>query len=96
MKFSVKFIYLESVTYIMKAYFKTSVLVPLEMYKKMILLIAEGEYENIKDLVVTAVSKLLENYDEQYFNELSEKYKDLIDRIDHAKGIVVRKRVRKW
>jgi len=80
----------------MKAYFKTSVLVPLEMYKKMILLIAEGEYENIKDLVVTAVSKLLENYDEQYFNELSEKYKDLIDRIDHAKGIVVRKRVRKW
>jgi hypothetical protein len=80
----------------MKAYFKSTVLIPLDLYKKMVLLVADGKFESIKDLVTVAVSKLLEGYSEQYFNELSEKYKDLTDKIDHAKGVVVRKRVRKW
>lgn len=80
----------------MRRVFRTTVEIPLEDYIKMVLLIAEGEYKNLKEIINEGIEKVLDEYTEGYFKELEQKHADLVAEIRNAKSVVERGAMRRW
>jgi len=80
----------------MRTMFRTLVEIPIDMYKKVVLLVASGEFANTREVIIKSVEETLNKYDDKFFNDLAEKYKPILERIDQAKSIVVRKGLRRW
>jgi len=62
----------------------------------MVLLVAKEEYPNLRQIVLEGVRKVFEKYGEDYFKELREENKEIVENILKKAKIVERKRVRKW
>jgi len=75
--------------------FRTSVEIPLETYKKIQLLVAEGEFSNLREAINKGLELVLKNYDENRFKGLEEKYGHLINKIENSKSKIVRIRSRR-
>jgi len=75
---------------------KLHVEIPVEDYINMVLLVAKEEYPNLRQIVLEGVRKVFEKYGEDYFKELREENKEIVENILKKAKIVERKRVRKW
>jgi len=75
---------------------KTAIEIPVEEYIKTVLLVVEGEYPNLKQVIRTGLKKLFEEYGEEYFEEAKERNKDVVENIMKNAKVIKRKRVRKW
>jgi len=80
----------------MRKVFRTTVEIPFENYVKMVLLIAEEEYKNLKEIINEGIERVLNKYGEDYFKELEQKHADLVDRVRNAKSVVERGAMRRW
>lgn len=80
----------------MEKRFRTSVEIPLKLYTDIVLLIAEGEFKNLKEAICVGLRMILSRYDEEYLNQLREKHKDLVKKIQEAKSVVERANLRRW
>jgi len=80
----------------MREVFRTTVEIPLEDYIKIVLLIADGEYKNLKDVINKGIELVLSQYSPKKFKKLEIKYKDVVEEIKKSKSVVKRKGVRKW
>jgi len=75
---------------------KLHVEIPVEDYINMVLLVAKEEYPNLRQIVLEGVRKVFEKYGEDYFKELREENREIVENILKKAKIVERKRVRKW
>jgi len=75
---------------------KLSVEVTPEEYTKMILLIIADEYPNMKSIVREGLKRIFKDYGEEYFEELREKHKDVIENILSKVKIIERRKLRRW
>ena len=75
---------------------KLHVEIPVDDYINMVLLVAKEEYPNLRQIVLEGVRKVFEKYGEDYFKELREENKEIVENILKKAKIVERKRVRKW
>ena len=75
---------------------KLHVEIPVDDYINMVLLVAKEEYPNLRQIVLEGVRKVFEKYGEDYFKELREENREIVENILKKAKIVERKRVRKW
>jgi len=75
---------------------KTAIEIPIDEYVKIVLLVVEGKYPNLKQVIRAGLQKLFEEYGEEYFREAMERNKDVVENIMKNAKIIKRKRVRKW
>mgnify|MGYP000064710587 CR=1 FL=1 len=75
---------------------KVHVEIPVDDYINMVLLVANGEYLNLRQIVLKGIRKVFEEYGEGYFKKLREENKEIVENIQKKAKIVERKRVRKW
>ena len=75
---------------------KLHVEIPVDDYINMVLLVAKEEYPNLRQIVLEGVRKVFEKYGEDYFKELREENKEIVENILKKAKIVERNRVRKW
>ena len=80
----------------MRKLVKLHVEIPVEDYINMVLLVANDEYPNLRQIVLEGVRKVFEKYGEDYFKELREENKEIVENILKKARIVERGRVRKW
>ena len=80
----------------MRKLVKLHVEIPVEDYINMVLLVANDEYPNLRQIVLEGVRKIFEKYGEDYFKKLREENKEIVENILKKAKIVERKRVRKW
>jgi len=80
----------------MRKLVKLHVEIPVEDYINMVLLVANDEYPNLRQIVLEGVRKVFEKYGEDYFKKLREENKEIVENILKKAKIVERKRVRKW
>jgi len=80
----------------MRKLVKLHVEIPVEDYINMVLLVANDEYPNLRQIVLEGVRKIFEKYGEDYFKKLREENKEIVENILKKARIVERGRVRKW
>jgi len=75
---------------------RTIVELPVDEYIKAVLLVAEGEYANLKQIIRDGLRKVFEKYGEEYFEEVKSRNEELVESIMKNAKIVERTRVRRW
>ena len=75
---------------------RLTVELPVEDYIKTVLLVATGEFNNIKHVIWEGLKRVFEDYGEEYFEKLKEENRDIVENILKKAKIVERSRLRKW
>jgi len=75
---------------------KISSELPVEDYIKIVLLVAEGKYDSMRQVLLNGVRKIFDEIGEEFFEEAKERNKELVETILKKAKIIERGRVRKW
>ncbi len=75
---------------------RLNVEVPVNDYIKMVLLLLNGDYQNLKEIIWEGLKRVFKDYSDEFFEKLKEENEDIINNILSNVKIVERKAVRRW
>ena len=75
---------------------RLNVEVPVNDYIKLVLLLLNGDYQNLKEIIWEGLKRVFKDYSDEFFEKLKEENEDIINNILSNVKIVERKAVRRW
>ena len=69
---------------------RTSMEIPEELFRKVLVLLMMGDYSSLREVVIDGLRKVVKEYPEDELNKKLKKYKKEIDKIVNSRRVVER------